>query len=211
MEYSPQRKYRRQKTTNNESNSVVIDDSLNLKNDSSRESNLKNVEHLHKKKHYTQKLVSVIDSKFSCTKCDKQYTDTCSLRKHKALADKGVRYPSDECNAAPFTQAGNLKTHKASAHEGVRYPCDECNAGPYTTSIDLRKHKASSHEGVRYPCGQCNAGPFTLASALSLHKASSHEGVRYECNTFDYKATTKGNLKRHCIRIHKKSDKGKNI
>ena len=85
----------------------------------------------------------------------------------------------------------------------MRYPCGECNAGPYTKPQALKNHKASVHEGVRYPCDQCNAGPFTHPDTLRKHKATAHEGVRYECNRCDYKATAKGPLKKHCIKVHK--------
>ena len=209
MDDSLQRKHRRQKSTNNERDSVVIDDSLNLTNYSSIKSNLRNVEqklnqevsHLHKNK---QKLVSVIDRKFICSKCDKQYTDTSSLRRHKASAHEGVRYPCDECNAGPFIKSSSLWKHTASVHKGVVYPCDQCNAGPFSQAANLREHKASAHEGVRYPCDKCNSGPFTMPSTLRRHTASAHEGVVFpcsECNAGPF--TDKSALRIHINAAHK--------
>ena len=38
---------------------------------------------------------------------------------------------------------------------------------------------------------------------LKEHRESIHEGVRYPCDQCDYKATTKGNIKKHKISKHR--------
>ena len=41
------------------------------------------------------------------------------------------------------------------------------------------------------------------AGHLKEHVESIHEGVRYSCDQCDYRATTKGNLKRHEMFKHR--------
>ena len=41
-----------------------------------------------------------------------------------------------------------------------------------------------------------------FAGHLKEHVESIHEGVRYSCDQCDYRATTKGNLKRHEMSKH---------
>ena len=44
------------------------------------------------------------------------------------------------------------------------------------------------------------------STTLRIHKKSKHEGIRYDCHLCDYKATQKGDLKRH-IQRHMKCTK----
>ena len=99
VEYSLQRKYRKQKSISNDSDSV----SLNLDNDSCRKRNLENVEpdinkevsRLDIEKNTTHKLVSFNERKFRCNICNKQYAKPSQIRAHKASAHEGVRYPCE--------------------------------------------------------------------------------------------------------------------
>ena len=82
---------------------------------------------------------------FFCNMCDKHYTNSQDLRRHKASAHEGVRYPCDQCDVSPFTQSSCLRRHKASAHEGVRYECEKCDYKA-TTKANLRIHTKRIHK-----------------------------------------------------------------
>ena len=57
------------------------------------------------------------------------------------------------------------------------------------------------HEGIRNTCDQCDYKATTKGD-LRRHLESIHEGARYTCDQCDYKPTTKGDLKRHVESIH---------
>jgi len=172
------------------------------------------------------------DKLFTCDKCEKQYTRSYHLERHKKSAHDKIRYSCDQCNHAPFKwrssltehkvyHEGNgfqcdqcnhlpfrnssyLKEHKGSAHDGVVHPCDQCDNVSFSKLNTLEKHKASVHEGVRFTCDQCDHLPYKSSNHLMKHKRAVHEGVCYPCGLCDYKASHKPNVQRHMERMHKK-------
>ena len=53
----------------------------------------------------------------------------------------------------------------------------------------------------QYTCYDC-AKTFRGKSGLDQHYNAVHEGITFDCSYCDYKATLKGNLKRHIVRNH---------
>ena len=82
----------------------------------------------------------------------------------------------------------------------------ECNVcfKMYENESKLKEHKRKNHQGEAL-CDLCQA-KFKSITALRIHIKSKHEGVRYKCHLCDYKATQKGDLKRH-IERHMKRNK----
>ena len=74
----------------------------------------------------------------------------------------------------------------------------------YKNESKFKEHKRKTHQGETF-CDLCQA-KFKSSTTLRRHKKSKHEGIRYDCHLCDYKATQKGDLKRH-IRRHMKCTK----
>ena len=166
-------------------------------------------------------------NKYSCTQCDKHYTQQCHLTTHIKSVHDGVRYACSLCDFQATRQDG-LTHHIQSKHEGVKYACNQCDK-QYTQQRDVTRHIKSKHEGVKYTCNQCGKqyseqntlinhiqtiheglkyvcdqcdSQFTDKSNLTTHIHSKHDGIRYACNQCDYQSTDKGNLRKHIKAIH---------
>ena len=63
-----------------------------------------------------------VGKKYQCKVCDKKYTDTSALLRHKKSAHEGVTYKCETCEYQ-CTEKSNLSSHIKSLHEGVKYPC----------------------------------------------------------------------------------------
>ena len=63
-----------------------------------------------------------VNGKYECDQCDKIYTKSSNLLRHRQSAHDGVKYDCDQCDYQATVQ-GNLKTHIQSKHEGVKYAC----------------------------------------------------------------------------------------
>ena len=161
-------------------------------------------DHISEPKINNTHLVSVNEGRqFTCDMCDKQYTETSSLKRHKESIHDGVRYPCDQCDSKPFKDESGLRKHKESVHEGKRYPCDQCDSEPFPMASGLWQHKASVHEGRTYPCDQCDIVPFSYSKALKQHKESVHEGIKYNCDQCDSESfPLKSGLWYHKASVH---------
>ena len=65
----------------------------------------------------------------------------------------------------------------------------------------------SLHKSVKYPCNQCDYKA-TQKGDLKKHEMAVHESIKYPCNQCDYKATKKWNLKKHKISVHLQNPQG---
>ena len=54
----------------------------------------------------------------------------------------------------------------------------------------------SVQEGMKYPCDHCEYKA-TEKGDLKKHTMPVHKGIKYQCDHCEFKATTQGNFKRH--------------
>merc|ERR1712129_294811 len=93
-------------------------------------------------------------NRHECDKCNKTFTQKCSLTTHKKSKHEGKRFACGQCNHKATTQ-GNLTAHKQSKHDGKRFACDLCDYKATTPSY-LTTHKQSKHDGKRFAYDQCD-------------------------------------------------------
>ena len=124
-----------------------------------------------------KKFANVKQSKYICETADKAFS--CK-----------------SCNAS-FKRDESLLRHMRSKHNKVKLTCDQCGSMVFR----LKEHIAYAHGtgSQMISCGVC--GKSVHKSQLKSH-TENHQGVRYPCNNCDYKATTRGSLKKHCMRSH---------
>ena len=105
------------------------------------------------------------EGKFSCNKCDSQFTRLGSLQQHVKSIHDGIKYPCGQCEYQA-TEKSALNKHILSQHEGVTYSCSFCH---YQASYKdrLKHHIESKHEGKKYLC-KCEK-QFNLYCSLRKH------------------------------------------
>lgn len=125
---------------------------------------------------------------FTCDLCDKTFTQTGDLRKHRKSVHEGIRpYACQRCNKS-FAYSNDLKKHQYT-HTGERpYACDLCKSS-FTQLTNLKNHKRVIHEGIRltkshatgsddnskpFQCDICGKS-FKRASYCEKHKKKMHQ------------------------------------
>ena len=105
------------------------------------------------------------EGKFSCNKCESQFTRLGSLQQHVKSIHDGIKYPCGQCEYQA-TEKSALNKHILSQHEGVTYSCSFCH---YQASYKdrLKHHIESKHEGKKYLC-KCEK-QFNLYCSLRKH------------------------------------------
>ena len=94
-----------------------------------------------------------VNNKYECGQCDKTYTKSSSLHRHKQSAHKGVRYTCDKCDFQ-YTDLSTLNKHIKSKHDGVKFACDQCDHQA-TQKGNLMRHIQVMHESaMEYVCDQ---------------------------------------------------------
>ena len=85
-----------------------------------------------------------------CEKLDEKIIDDTN----EATEGPKNKYDCRECNKT-YTRSLNLKKHKKSVHQGLKHACSMCDYH-VTNQGTLARHIQTKHEGIRYACGQCN-------------------------------------------------------
>uniref|UniRef100_A0A8C5MGI9 C2H2-type domain-containing protein n=1 Tax=Leptobrachium leishanense TaxID=445787 RepID=A0A8C5MGI9_9ANUR len=116
---------------------------------------------------------------FTCTECEKHFTDSTALKKHQRIHTRKKKLKCTECGKC-FTRASDLARHKI-IHTGEKpFKCSECGKC-FTWASSLAKHKMI-HTGEKpfncTECGKC----FTQTSHLASHK-KTHTGEKPFCCT----------------------------
>ena len=98
-------------------------------------------------KHWPVKSTNVAtipDDKLYCVECDKRFSGSSALSKHKKAVHEGVIYECIQCDYKA-TQKANLKLHIESIHEGMkRFQCKFCNYR-CDRKFNLQSHIKNNH------------------------------------------------------------------
>ena len=103
-----------------------------------------------------------------CTKCDKSFTATSSLRRHMELHTGQFSYYCEVCRRG-FNNPTNFDIHKRT-HEGLKYNCQYCEKS--FVYKQTYKYHQSVHTGqYRFNCAKCGEG-FNEKRHYITHKES---------------------------------------
>ena len=80
---------------------------------------------------------------FPCNKCDKNYKQEISLRRHIESVHEGVRYSCTQCEQQ-YPQKKDLKAHMQTIHEGIRFECNHCGKN-FQSKSAVNYHIQSKH------------------------------------------------------------------
>ena len=145
---------------------------------------------------------------FSCTLCDKKYTQKHNLSIHKKTVHEGQKpFKCSTCDKS-FTQSTNFKIHIKNVHEGQQnsLKCPTCYR-IFTRSDRLKIHLKTVHEGQKaekksYKCSKCDKS-FTQSQNVKIHLQTVHEKQRkFKCSTCDKTYTSSSRLKYHIQSVH---------
>ncbi|XP_077998124.1 uncharacterized protein LOC144451199 [Glandiceps talaboti] len=123
----------------------------------------------HKKKKKPLKSGPEEGSPFTCDTCEKQFSESKHLARHKLLHSKERQHKCSLCDMA-FVRADHQRRHEKT-HTGERpYGCPVCEKA-FTRASHLKRHKRI-HSGDRpYVCDQCEKS-YIDPSHLARHKLS---------------------------------------
>ena len=86
---------------------------------------------------------------YSCEECDYSAPKS-KVKRHVESKHRGIRYSCDKCDVE-FTSVGQLNTHnkikhegEKVKHEGIRHICDQCNYQATRLGY-LKNHKSTTH------------------------------------------------------------------
>ena len=101
------------------------------------------VENFQQKSNRNQVSNKVGNSNHKCDKCEKVYSDSANLSRHKKT-HAGIKYSCDKCGAQ-FNDNSNLKKHAQTIHDGVKFVCSECGQH-FSQKANLMKHMTVIHD-----------------------------------------------------------------
>lgn len=166
---------------------------------------------------------------FNCDECDKSFTYSIALKRHKQIVHRDSRsYKCVKCDIN-YTSFSIFSEHLQSAHE--LFGCDRCDkAFHYPSNLELHKlrvhvdrqphtynihcpKKCFSKQSLQYrrnthtdeeshACDKCENKSFSSLSNLMAHKIRNHQNViRHNCPVCARKFTYIYNLNYH-LRSH---------
>ncbi|XP_029934039.1 zinc finger protein 91-like isoform X2 [Myripristis murdjan] len=134
---------------------------------------------------------------FSCTFCDRSYTDLKGLIRHERFHTGDLPFKCPKCPKA-FSYASALKLHDRTHTKEAPFLCWDCGKGCKSNAA-LRIHRLCCHssaEEKRFCCEHCGKA-YALKRSLDLHVAKLHNGVRYPCSHCGKLFRSASSLTRH--------------
>ncbi|XP_046408571.1 zinc finger and SCAN domain-containing protein 12-like [Ischnura elegans] len=138
--------------------------------------------------------LSTRERHYTCSVCDKVFTDGSNLSKHMRIHSGEKPYSCNICGKA-FAVSGNLSGHLRS-HTGEKpYVCSICHKR-FSQSNDLVKHMRIHSGNKPYSCSYC-CKSFTRSCHLTIHMRT-HTGERpYLCSICRKGFTQSSDLTKH--------------
>ncbi|XP_069063528.1 gastrula zinc finger protein XlCGF57.1-like [Pleurodeles waltl] len=134
------------------------------------------------------------DRHFSCSDCEKSFSQKTFLLQHQRIHTEMRTFPCSECDRS-FSLKKELHYHQR-LHKGVRpYSCTLCEKSFFQKAYLLQHLRF--HTGVRpFRCTECQKS-FKLKNDLQRHQRI-HTGVRpFSCTDCDKHFTRKATLLQH--------------
>lgn len=140
-------------------------------------------------------------SKSKCPQCDFETAGLGYLKTHIFVKHEKKELKKIKCDLCDY-ETGNKVSMNNHINKHIRISCDQCDYTATTKAV-LKVHVDIKHTNsiIKFTCEKCPT-LFKLRSSKRRHFQSSHEGLRHDCNLCDFKATQKGDLKRHVERKH---------
>jgi KRAB domain-containing zinc finger protein len=157
--------------------------------------------------HLTNSHIPGIKLSYQCTNCDKSFTTSARLKRHKKVHDinKNIGLYIDKytcCNDVFTTCVQYLKHSSTLKHRKLKenqiVPCNICFLN-FSSNRQLQLHKISEHD--TFYCAQC---PCTFTSKKYLEKhIYLHQKPTFKCKLCNLVFDSKLELNNHNV-IHKK-------
>jgi len=102
--------------------------------------------------------------------CEKIFTNSTNLLKHRSMDTKEKPYPCVMCNKL-FAQKSNLMKRRRIETEKKSHLCDFCGKSfALTKSLaEINNLMAHRHRRESHPCEECNKLLFSNNSNLMIH------------------------------------------
>ena len=128
----------------------------------------------------TPKVQNNVSTDVKCEKCNKVFSNSFNLRRHKMRAHKVFENNAIVCDVktCPYTtkNAAQLKRHKTMKHtKTIIFDCNQCGQ-KFLSLSGLQKHIRSDH---RFGCKNC-AQTFSMEKQLRQHNRVVHNTAREE-------------------------------
>ncbi|GFO09562.1 Zinc finger protein 845 [Plakobranchus ocellatus] len=128
-----------------------------------------------------------------CTRCNKVFKDTRSLRHHVMIHDNIRPYACTICSQS-FRRKEHLKKHMVTHSDSRPFACSQC---PYTAKTEqrLKIHYLSHLQCKSHKCTLC---PYTSRTQTELNTHMKRHQPR-TCTQCDFVCHTRIELKRHLL------------
>lgn len=163
--------------------------------------------HSNLKRHYIA--VHAGKKMYSCTECDKTFSENGSLKRHVESVHQRVKVHTCRVCTKSFSRSDALKVHMRSHEKETlcekRTPnltCSHCGK-TFATSSKLKRHIDNVHEKKKlHTCPQCQKC-FSQKGHLKIHVAGVHEKkASHRCRYCDKSFLQRGKLTRHVESVH---------
>jgi len=138
--------------------------------------------------------------------CNKAFSQSYNLTKHKKTVHEGVYYECEECGRR-FGVKHNMSRHFQTVHlQEKRFKCPTCGI-KFARKQDLKRHVMTVHDLIKsFECEHCGKS-FGQACSRKEHIEAVHLGIRYSCTWrggCGYSTGQKQQVPFHIRRVHTK-------